>query len=227
MDFRPRVPQLRIAVNSRCGRACVYCRPSGESIPTTAAAELSCDAVVTVCAAAKKLGIEEVKLTGGDPAFWEPLADCASRLKKELGIRRLDVISRDPRIGEIAPALAAAGADLITVSMDTLDPARHHEITGKEDLDGLIDAIRRCVDTGVTCKINMVLMGGMNDMEVEPMIEFCEEARGSRPETLGPDRGHGGRKRTEYGALGSVSWSQPARPVCFAGGSVQKSYSDF
>lgn len=170
-----RLPQLRIAVNSRCGRACFYCRPSGEAISTGPWEELRPNDVIEVCRAANQLGIGEVKLTGGDPALWTPLVDCVTRLKREIKIPSVHVISRHPKIGDLATSLATAGVDLINISLDTLDPEVHREITGRADLEPLVAAIGQCVETGTPCKINMVVMKGVNDDEIEAMIDFCEE----------------------------------------------------
>jgi cyclic pyranopterin phosphate synthase len=167
-----RLPQLRVAVNSRCGRRCVYCRPAGEAVPTAATARLDTPTVVRVARAFAAEGIDDVKLTGGDPALWPPLVECVGRLKAE-GLR-VQVISRHPKLAELAPALRDAGVDLFNVSLDTLDPALHREITGCDDLDLVVGALRACVRTGVPVKVNTVVMAGKNDGEVEALIDFCE-----------------------------------------------------
>ena len=104
-----RIPQARIAVNARCGRACFFCRPSGESISTPPASMLDTETVVQLCVALMKSGVREFKLTGGDPALWPPLVECVRRLKNDVAVPRLEVISRHPRIGDVADALQAAG----------------------------------------------------------------------------------------------------------------------
>lgn len=138
-------PQARVTVNSRCGRACFYCRPSGEGLPTAPRAELTSDFVVAICSALRDLGIRDFKLTGGDPALWPPLVECVRRLKTEANIPKLEVISRHPSIGELASALRDAGADVVNVSIDTLKPALHRQITGIDDLKGVVEALRACV----------------------------------------------------------------------------------
>lgn len=168
------LPQLRIVVNSRCGRACFFCRPSGEGLPTQAGMQLSTDDVVQISNAFVRFGGSEIKLTGGDPALWPPLVECVRRLKSEVNVPQLHIISRHPLIGDLASSLATAGADLINVSLDTLDPETHHHITGKKDLPALLEALRRCTESGVTCKVNMVVMAGVNVDEIDAIIEFCE-----------------------------------------------------
>ena len=171
----PRLPQLRVAVNSRCQRACFYCRPSGESVSVRGRRELALGDLLAVGRAFVALGVTEVKLTGGDPALWRPLAQSVPALKA-VGFEGVEVISRHPRIGELAPELAAGGVDLINLSVDTLDPALHREITGVDDLRAVLEAVRRSAAAAPSCKVNVVVMRGVNEGEVDDLIAFCADA---------------------------------------------------
>lgn len=171
-----RRPQLRVTVNSRCQRACFYCRPSGESIAVRGRRELDPDSLVRVASAFVSLGIDEIKLTGGDPALWGPLPEAVRRLKTEAGMKHVEVISRHPRIGELAADLTDAGVDLINMSVDTLNPDLHRDITGVDDLDKVLDALRICARTAPSCKVNVVVMRGINDGELAALIEYCAVA---------------------------------------------------
>lgn len=168
------MPQARIAVNSRCGHACVFCRPSGEATPTRAGEMLDLKSVLDICRSFQEQGVEDFKLTGGDPALWPHLVECVHALKNNLGIRTLEVISRHPRIGAFADELFQAGLDKVNISLDTLDAALHRKLTGVDDLEQILQAIRSCVRSGLKCKINTVLMLGVNDSAVPSLIEFCE-----------------------------------------------------
>ena len=169
-----RIPQVRIAVNARCGRACFFCRPSGESIATPPRSMLDIDTVVRLCEAFRACGARDFKLTGGDPALWPPLVDCVERLKQNVGIERLEVISRHPQIGQLASALANAGVDQINMSIDTLDPNVHRRITGNDDLALVQQALREVIRTGVPCKVNTVVMRDLNEAEIPRIVRYCE-----------------------------------------------------
>lgn len=166
-----RLPQLRVTVNARCGRACFYCRPSGEGLATAHHEQLDLNEMLRVTAEFARRGITSIKLTGGDPALWEPLVEAVRRLKDEAGFKEVHVISRHPRIGVLAQALAAAKLDLINVSIDTLKPELYRDITGKDDLPQLLAAVQSCVAAGLPVKVNTVVMRGCNDMEVEHLAE--------------------------------------------------------
>ncbi|MGH3720083.1 MAG: radical SAM protein [Pseudonocardiaceae bacterium] len=76
-------------------------------------------------------------------------------------------------MGERAERLAASGVTQFTMSIDTLDKRLHHELCGVDDLPEVIGALQRCVETGIPVKVNMVVMGGINDDEVASLAGFC------------------------------------------------------
>lgn len=168
-----RLPQFRVTLNARCGRACFFCRPSGEAVATAAGSELTVDDLIAVAKAVRAAGITSIKLTGGDPALYGPLEDAVLRLKREGGFTEIEVISRHPLIGERAERLAAAGVTQFNMSLDTLDKRLHHELCGVDDLLEVTGALQKCIKTGVPVKVNMVVMGGINDDEVAGLAGFC------------------------------------------------------
>jgi GTP 3',8-cyclase len=170
-----RLPQFRVTLNARCGRACFFCRPSGEAVATAASAELKVDDLIVVAKVVRAAGITSIKLTGGDPALYDPLEEAVTRLRREAGFDEIEVISRHPRIGERAERLAALGVTQFNMSIDTLDKRLHNELCGVDDLPEVIGALQQCVKTGVPVKVNMVVMGGINDDEVSGLAGFCAE----------------------------------------------------
>jgi cyclic pyranopterin phosphate synthase len=172
--FVSRLPQFRVTVNSRCGRACFFCRPSGEAVATAASAELAVDELIRVATVVRRTGIGSIKLTGGDPALYGPLEESVRQLREDAGFDEIEVISRHPLIGGRAPGLAAAGVTQFNMSVDTLDPGLHSEICGVDDLPAVLDALSACVATGVPVKVNTVVMAGVNDHELANLAAFCE-----------------------------------------------------
>lgn len=170
-----KIPQIRITVNSRCGRACFYCRPSGEALHTDSGIEIGLEQLVKVTNAFVRQGVTHIKLTGGDPALWDNLVEAVSVLKGQVGVTDLHVISRHPKIGDLADSLAYAGVDLINLSIDTLDNKTHCQITGIDDLPDLLKALKNCVASGIPCKVNTVVMKGINNHELDNLIQFCSE----------------------------------------------------
>jgi len=167
------LPELRIAVNARCGRACFFCRPSGEAVETLHDAELDIETVLTVAKICESFGVSYIKLTGGEPALWSSLPECVERLKNETKCH-IEVISRHPKIVESAQALVRAGLDMLNISIDTLDPDLHQKITGVNDLAKILNALKVSIDVGLPCKVNMVVLAQVNDHEIERVITFYE-----------------------------------------------------
>ncbi|PCH68507.1 MAG: hypothetical protein COC12_09920 [Rhodobacteraceae bacterium] len=170
---KQRRPQFRIAVNSRCGRSCFYCRPSGETV-AHGVSELNIKDLLPVASHLRARGISSAKITGGDPALYGQLEELVHELKHGLMFEHIEVISRHPAIGTKATGLIAAGLDQINFSLDSVDPVTYAKITGQTDLDRLEQAIRVFVQTGIPVKINTVFMQGINDSEFVQIIRHCE-----------------------------------------------------
>ncbi len=168
------LPQLRIAVNSGCQKACFYCRPSGESIVEDLTAQLTSDEIVTVVSRIASYGIDAVKLTGGDPVLREDIVEVVRGIKSTPGIRTVELVTRHHRAGLLAADLADAGLDCLNFSLDTLDPAKFHKITGVNTHRLLIEAIEKSVPVSKTVKINTVVMAGVNSDELYDLVVFAE-----------------------------------------------------
>lgn len=169
-----RLPQLRVTVNSRCGRACFFCRPSGEALSTRDGVEIDPAQLLVVLEACRALGLRTVKLTGGDPALWEPLTEVVRVAKEQLKFDQVEVISRHPKIGEIAQELKCSHVDILNISLDTLVPSTHKAVTGIDDHADVLGAIAACAEAGLAVKINTVVMKGVNDGELTSLIDYAQ-----------------------------------------------------
>ena len=169
-----RIPQLRILATDFCESKCIYCRDSGEGNFQSTGCCISLDVATKVAAVYKQLGGMEVKITGGDPVFWHGLVKYVDVLKNKLVFPRVEVITRSTKILKLINALADAGMDMLTFSLDTLNERTYNHITGKCDFDEYINVIKMC--SGVCdCKINAVMMNGINHEEYIPMVDFCSD----------------------------------------------------
>jgi cyclic pyranopterin phosphate synthase len=121
------------------------------------------------------LGVSEVKLTGGEPALYREIVPLVSALRKLPKVRRLELMTRHPRSGKRAADLREAGLDQLNFSLDSLNAATWSRITGVRGHEELLAAIRHAAATGISMKINMVVLKGINDHEIPSMIKFCEE----------------------------------------------------
>jgi cyclic pyranopterin phosphate synthase len=167
------VEYVRLSVPDRCDLRCFYCLPGDYHDFSEPEEWLSFDEIVRVIGAFGALGVRRLRITGGEPLVRKNLPVLAGRLAGLAGIEDLSLSTNAVGLARQGEALRAAGIRRINVSLDSLRPERFNYITrGKLDkvLDGLMTAKR----VGFApVKINMVVMKGINDDEIEDMVEFC------------------------------------------------------
>lgn len=168
-------PQLRITVNSRCQKACFFCRPAGEASVQFPEFEMSNEEIIQISSRMAAHGITDIKLTGGDPILKTDIVALVSNLKKIPGIESVHLVTRHQKAGQLAHALADAGLDCLNFSLDTLKPEKFKKITGVNGLPALLKAIEDSVPVSNSVKINTVVMAGINEDELFDLIHFSEK----------------------------------------------------
>jgi cyclic pyranopterin phosphate synthase len=137
---------------------------------------LSYEKMVEVARAAITLGIKKIRLTGGEPLVRKGVISLVEQLKKLPGLKELTLSTNGVLLETMAHPLKAAGIDRINVSLDTLDPKKYKKLTRIGDIKCVLKGIDAVIDAGFkNSKINMVLIPGVNDDEVESMKAFCKE----------------------------------------------------
>jgi GTP 3',8-cyclase len=174
-SFNREITYLRLSVTDRCDLRCHYCMPQGFSDFETPEQWLNFDEIERVVAAFGRLGVHRVRITGGEPLVRKNLPQLAQRLSALPGIDDLSLSSNAVQLGKHATALYQGGVRRLNISLDTLRPERFSAITqGK--LDKVLDGLMAAKAAGFApIKINMVVMKGVNDDEVEEMVRFCLE----------------------------------------------------
>ncbi|MGD8546591.1 MAG: GTP 3',8-cyclase MoaA [Thiohalophilus sp.] len=173
--FGRRIEYVRLSVTDRCDLRCKYCMPVGFKDFEEPEHWLTPDEIERVMAAFGRLGTRRVRITGGEPLVRKNLPELAGRLAALPGIEDLSLSTNATRLDKHGEALYHAGVSRINVSLDTLKAERFKEITqGK--LEKVINGLMAAKQAGFhPIKINMVVMQGVNDDEVEDMVEFCIE----------------------------------------------------
>jgi len=172
---------LRISLTDRCNFRCFYCLPNGEPPLARKATILSFEEIVYLSEIFVSLGIEKIRLTGGEPMLRrniETLVAKLSTLKPQL--KDLALTTNGFDIPNKAQALKAAGLDRMTISLDTLQTLRFREITGSDSLDSVYEAIEAAKLHGFEpVKINAVIVRDVNDDE---LVDFARFARANEVE---------------------------------------------
>lgn len=170
------IHDLRISVTDRCNFRCFYCLPNGEPPLARKETILTFEEIVYLADIFVSLGIEKIRLTGGEPMLRrniEQLVAKLARLKPDL--KDLALTTNGFAIPRKAEALKAAGLDRMTISLDTLDTRRFREITGVDSMEEVFEAIEAAKLHGFEpVKINAVVVRGVNDDE---LIDFAQFAR--------------------------------------------------
>jgi len=173
--FGRRVEYVRLSVTDKCNLRCFYCLPEGFRGFEEPENWLRFDEIERVIAAFADLGVNRVRITGGEPLVRRGLSQLAARLAALPGIGDLSLSTNATLLQRHAGALREAGISRINVSLDSLRPERFKQITGGS-LAPVLDGLMAAKAAGFApIKINMLALRDINDDEFEAMVAFCLE----------------------------------------------------
>ena len=169
--------KLRISVTDRCNFACLFCMPDREKVRWLPQEEiLSFDEIERVARVLASLGIEKIRITGGEPLLRRNLERLIQTLRQLPGIRTIDMTTNGWFLSEKADALRRAGLRGVTVSLHSLRRERFSKISGIDALERVLRGIDEAVRVGLDpVKVNSVAIRGYNDDEILDLIEFARE----------------------------------------------------
>lgn len=162
------IEYLRVSVTDRCDLRCSYCMPpSGvELLPRCEI--LRYKDLLTLIGVFAELGVRKTRFTGGEPLIRKGIVGFLRQVKNIPGIEKIAVSTNGTNLGRMAGALREAGVSQVNISLDSLKRRRFARITGKDSLEAALEGVRAAVEAGFdSVKLNMVVMGGVNDDEVE------------------------------------------------------------
>jgi len=172
-QFQRPINYLRISVTDRCNLRCVYCMPA-EGVALLSHREiLTYEEIYAVVRAAAELGINKVRLTGGEPLVRMGLAELVHLIAGLETIKDISLTTNGTRLARYAGELKEAGLQRVNVSLDTLRPERFREITRRGELADTLAGIEAAKKAGLDpVKINVVTMAGVNDDEI---VDFAKK----------------------------------------------------
>jgi len=172
--FGRTIKDLRISVTDRCNFRCFYCIPNENIVWKRKQELLTHDEIVLLSEIAVSLGVEKVRLTGGEPLLRGDLELLISRLSKISGLCDLAMTTNGAGLKKRASALRSAGLNRLTISCDSLKPETFKSITKRDALKSVLDGIEAAIAAGFPPpKINCVVIRGMNDDEVADFADFA------------------------------------------------------
>ena len=172
---------LRISVIDKCNFRCPYCMPKEKyhaQYPFLKPADrLTFDEINRLASAFVALGVNKLRITGGEPLLRRDIPELVGRLRAIEGVRELALTTNGVYLARYADALHAAGLDRVTVSLDTLQHATFARMSGgRWDLDRVLEGIRAASEAGLQpLKINCVVQQGVNDSELLSLASYFRD----------------------------------------------------
>lgn len=175
--FDRRISYLRVSVTDRCDFRCVYCM--AEDMTFLPKAELlTLEELERLCGAFIELGVDKIRLTGGEPLVRRNVMALVRALGARLGpggLRELTLTTNGSQLAKHAADLAASGVKRINVSLDTLDPEKFTALTRWGRIGQTLEGIAAAKAAGLAVKINAVALKGVNEDEFDDLIAWCGE----------------------------------------------------
>ncbi|QJQ94452.1 MULTISPECIES: GTP 3',8-cyclase MoaA [Halomonadaceae] len=172
-DFNRRVTYVRISITDRCDFRCVYCM-SEEMTFLPRAQVLTLEEIAMLARAFTELGVEKLRLTGGEPLVRRGVEQLVSDIGRLPGLNDFAMTTNGAGLVKHAQALRDGGLDRLNISLDSLDGAKFRQLTRTGDLDKVIAGIRAAKAAGFErIKLNAVILKGRNDDEVLDLVEFA------------------------------------------------------
>jgi|SRR5882672_378633 len=172
--FGRTIKDLRISVTDRCNFRCFYCIPDENIVWRRKQELLTYDEIILVSEVAIGLGVEKLRLTGGEPLMRTDLELLIAQLSKIPGLRDLAMTTNGAGLKMRASALRSAGLNRITISCDSLKPETFKAITKRDALRSVLEGIEATMGAGFPPpKVNCVIIRGMNDNEVADFADFA------------------------------------------------------
>ncbi len=167
---------LRISVTDRCNFRCTYCMPLDEYDWIEKQEILTFEEIVRLAKIFVQLGVDKIRLTGGEPLVRRDLEKLVSQLSPLPGLRDLCLTTNGSLLAEKAPALKAAGLRRVNVSLDTLNPEKFRAMTKRGDLDKVLEGLFAAKHSGLQpIKINAVIERGVNDDDILDLVDFSRK----------------------------------------------------
>ncbi|WP_089678810.1 GTP 3',8-cyclase MoaA [Halomonas shengliensis] len=174
-DFGRRVNYVRISVTDRCDFRCVYCM-SEEMTFLPRAQVLTLEELALVARAFVELGVEKIRLTGGEPLVRRDIDSLVAQVGGLSGLKDFAMTTNGASLPKYADRLREGGLKRLNISLDSLDPERFRRLTRTGDLARVIDGIRAAREAGFErIKLNAVILKGRNDDEVLDLVDFARQ----------------------------------------------------
>ena len=164
---------LRMSLTERCDLKCIYCRD--ENYYCRGKQELRTDEIAKLTDSFVRLGITKVRLTGGEPLVRKDLAEIVTIVSSHPEIKDIAMTTNGQGLAGRVAELKKAGLKRLNISLDSLDETCYREMTRGGDLYRTLSGIREAIDAGLGVKVNVVVVRGKNEREVDRFIDLASK----------------------------------------------------
>jgi cyclic pyranopterin phosphate synthase len=174
--YRRPLKDLRVSVTDRCNFRCSYCMPLDEYTWIDKREILTFEEIARLVRIFVQLGVDKIRLTGGEPLVRKDLEKLVAKLAPIPGLEDICLTTNGALLADKAAALKAAGLKRVNVSLDTLQPEKFRRITKRGELRSVLRGLFAAKEAGLEpIKINAVVERGVNDDEILDLVEFARE----------------------------------------------------
>ena len=174
--FKRKINYLRISVTDRCNQRCVYCMPE-EGVPMINHEDiLSFEEILKIVTVAVKLGIDKIRLTGGEPLTRRDILSLVLMIANVKGVNDLSMTTNAVLLEKYALPLKEAGLHRLNISLDTIDRIRYKKITRRDNLDQVLRGLNKAKEVGFKkIKLNCVIANEEDRLRGKQIERYAEE----------------------------------------------------
>jgi molybdenum cofactor biosynthesis protein A len=170
-----KINYLRLAVTDRCNLRCFYCMPE-EGLNWLSRKELmTYEEMLQVCSLLVKMGVEKIRITGGEPFVRKDIMKFLTSLSGLQGLNELTITTNGVLTAPYVKELKNIGVKSVNLSLDTLDANRFFSITGRDEFQKVMSTLDELLKHEIEVKINAVVMEGKNNQDIIPLVELTKD----------------------------------------------------
>jgi molybdenum cofactor biosynthesis protein A len=170
-----RITYLRLAVTDRCNLRCFYCMPEDGLNWLSRTELMTYEEMLRVCELLVKMGIEKIRITGGEPFVRKDIMQLLTALSKLDGLKELSLTTNGVLTAPHVAELKAIGVRSVNLSLDTLDAGRFFAITRRDEFANVMDTMHELLKHDMEVKINAVVMAGKNTQDIIPLVQLTKD----------------------------------------------------
>jgi molybdenum cofactor biosynthesis protein A len=170
-----KINYLRLAVTDRCNLRCFYCMPEDGLNWLSRSALMTYEEMLQSCSLLVKMGIEKIRITGGEPFVRKDIMKFLTSLSELQGLKELTLTTNGVLTAPHVADLKRIGVSSVNLSLDTLDAGRFFSITKRDEFSNVMATFDELLKHGIDVKINAVVMDGKNTQDIIPLIELTKK----------------------------------------------------